>query len=261
MTNMFELGNYSLAAVFSSSVVALLIASEIGHVFGSRAAGVANVVTLEAAILGLLALMISFTFAMALTRFDQRRVAVLNEANAIGTAAMRARLLPAPQNAESLKLFQRYVEVRLGITQHLPSPSEMQAAVARSNQIQDALWLQARQVMAKDSGMVPTGLYIQALNEMFDNQQKRLTAYLNRVPNIVFLALYGITFIAIAFTGYSSGTEGRRWRLPVYVTSGLVASVILLIQDIDRPGVGFISVSQQPLIDTSNAIASYFAEF
>ncbi len=40
--------------------------------------------------------------------------------------------------------------------------------------------------MAKDSGMVPTGLYIQALNEMFDNQQKRLTAYLNRVPNSSF---------------------------------------------------------------------------
>ncbi len=141
VTNMFELGNYSLAAVFSSSVVALLIASEIGHVFGLRAAGEANVVTLEAAILGLLALMISFTFAMALTCFDERRVAVLNEANAIGTAAMRARLLPAPQNAESLKLFQRYVEVRLGITQQIPSPSEMQAAVTRSNQIQDALWL------------------------------------------------------------------------------------------------------------------------
>jgi hypothetical protein len=121
--------------------------------------------------------------------------------------------------------------------------------------------LQAKLVMAKDSGMVLTGLYIQALNEMFDDQQKRLTAYINRVPNIVFLALYGIAFVAIGFAGYSSGTEGRHWRLPVYMMSILVASVILLIQDIDRTGVGFISVSQQPLIDTANAIASYLAEF
>jgi hypothetical protein len=204
--------------------------------------------------------MISFTFAMALTRFDERRVAVLNEANAIGTAALRARLLPAPQNAEGLKLFRGYVAVRLGITQHVPSPSEMRAAVVRSNQIQDALWLRAKMVMEKDSGMVPTGLYIQALNEMFDNRQKRLTAYLNRVPNIVFLALYGIAFVAIAFAGYSSGTEGRRWRLPVYTVSILVAGVILLILDIDRPGAGFVSVSQQPLIDTANAIAGYLAE-
>ena len=258
---MIELGNYSLAAIFGSSVVALLIASEIGHVFGLRAEGEANVTTLEAAILGLLALMISFTFAMALTRFDERRVAVLNEANAIGTAALRARLLPAPQSAESLKLFREYVVVRLGITQHEPSPSEMRAAVVRSNQIQDALWLQAKMVMEKDSGMVPTGLYIQALNELFDNQQKRLTAYLNRVPNIVFLALNGIAFVAIAFAGYSSGTEGRRWRLPVYTVSILVAAVILLILDIDRPGAGFVSVSQQPLIDTANAIAGHLADF
>jgi hypothetical protein len=258
---MIELGNHSLAAVFGSSVVALLIASEIGHLIGLRAAGEANITTLEAAILGLLALMISFTFAMALTRFDERRVAVLNEANAIGTAALRARLLPAPQSAESLKLFREYVEVRLGITQQVPSPSEMRAAVVRSNQIQDALWLQAKMVMEKDSGMVPTGLYIQALNEMFDNQQKRLTAYLNRVPNIVFLALYGIAFVAIAFAGYSSGTEGRRWRLPVYTVSILVAGVILLILDIDRPGAGFVSVSQQPLIDTANAIAGHLSEF
>jgi hypothetical protein len=186
---------------------------------------------------------------------------VLNEANAIGTAALRARLLPAPQNVESLKLFSQYVAIRLAITQRVPSHSEMSTAITRSNQIQDALWLQAKLVMAKDSGMVPTGLYIQALNEMFDDQQKRLTAYINRVPNIVFLALYGIAFVAIGFAGYSSGTEGRRWRLPVYIMSILVASVILLIQDIDRPGVGFISVSQQPLIDKANAIASYLAEF
>ena len=258
---MIELGNYSLAAIFVTSIIVLLIASEVGHAFGWRAAEEANVTTLEAAILGLLALMISFTFSMGLTRFDERRVAVLNESNAIGTAALRARLLPAPQSVESLKLFSQYVAIRLAITQRVPSPSEMSTAITRSNQIQDALWLQAKLVMAKESGMVPTGLYIQALNEMFDDQQKRLTAYINRVPNIVFLALYGIAFVAIGFAGYSSGTEGRHWRLPVYIMSILVASVILLIQDIDRPGVGFISVSQQPLIDTANAIASYLAEF
>ncbi len=86
---MIELGNYSLAAIFVTSIIVLLIASEVGHAFGWRAAEEANVTTLEAAILGLLALMISFTFSMGLTRFDERRVAVLNESNAIGTAALR----------------------------------------------------------------------------------------------------------------------------------------------------------------------------
>ncbi|HXW72766.1 MAG TPA: hypothetical protein VEK34_15300 [Methylocella sp.] len=237
------------------------MAAEFGHAFGLRAGGEANVTTLEAAILGLLALMISFTFAMALTRFDERRSAVLNEANAIGTAAMRARLLPSPQNSESLKLLREYVEIRLGVTQRIPSSFDLSMAITGSNEIQDALWLRAKLAMAKDNSVVPTGLFIQALNDMFDNQQKRLTAYKNRVPNVVFLALYGIALVAIGFAAYSSGTEGRRWRFPVYVMSGLVASVILLIQDIDRPEVGFIAASQQPMVDTANAVASYLAEF
>jgi hypothetical protein len=91
------------------------------------------------------------------TRFDERRIAVLNEANAIGTAALRARLLPAPQNVESLKLFSQYVAIRLAITQRVPSHSEMSTAITRSNQIQDALWLQAKLVIAKDIGRRSNG--------------------------------------------------------------------------------------------------------
>ena len=63
--------------------------------------------------LGLLALMIAFTFSMALSRFDLRRDALLNEANVIGTTALRARLLPEPHRTETLKLLQEYVQIRL----------------------------------------------------------------------------------------------------------------------------------------------------
>lgn len=112
--------------------------------------------------LGLLALMISFTFAMALSRFDARRDALLREANAIGTAALRARLLPTPYGAESLKLFRDYVQIRLDITTRVPTPDEMDAAIARSNAIQEALWLQVKSAMVRDNSVVPTGLYIQA---------------------------------------------------------------------------------------------------
>ena len=109
--------------------------------------------------------------------------------------------------------------------------------------------------------MVPAGIYIQSLNEMFDNQQKRLTALRNRVPNIVFFALYAIAAVSLGFTGFASGLEARRWRLPVYIMSILAAGVILLIQDIDRPGAGFIAVSQQPMIDTAASLAGYVAKF
>ena len=254
---MLEFTNYPLTNVFIASLAALFLAGEVGHHFGGRAGGDANISTLEFAMLGLLALMIGFTFAMALTRFDERRAALLDEANSIGTAALRARLLPAPYDAESLKFLRDYVQIRLELTSHVPTAAEMHAAIVRSNEIQEALWSDVKLVMAKDNAVVPTGLYIQALNEMFDNQEKRLTALRNRVPNTVILVLYGISIVVVGFSGYSSGAAERRWRSPVYIMSVLIAAVILLIQDLDRPDAGIISVSQQPMIDTANALAAY----
>jgi hypothetical protein len=75
------------------------------------------------------------------------------------------------------------------------------------------------------------------------------------------MALYGISIVAIGFTAYASGLERRNWRLPVYLTAFLVAAVILLIQDIDRPSSGFVAVSQQPMIDTANTLANYEVQF
>jgi hypothetical protein len=254
-----DLNDYSLLAIFPVSIVFLVAASEAGRLLGVRAAGRGgdDVSTLEAAILGLLALMIGFTFAMALTRFDARRAAVMNEANAIGTTALRARLLPAPHNLATNKLLQEYVRTRLDITQRVPSTAQFNAAIARSNEIQEALWQQAKILAAKDNGMVPAGLFIQTLNEMIDNQGKRLDAFRNRVPNIVLLALYGVAIVASAFAGYANGLESRRVRLPVYVMALLVAAVILLIQDLDRPNTGFINTVQQPMNDVANSIAAY----
>ena len=256
---MIGVTDYPLGGIFVVSLIAILAASEIGRWFGARAAGRGRtgVGTLESATLGLLALMIGFTFAMALPRFDARRDGVLTEANAIGTTALRARLLPAPHNRETLKLLREYTQLRLAFAQRLPSPQEWAAMMDRSNAIQEALWQQVKIVAAKDNSMVPTGLFIQTLNDVIDAQEKRLTAMRNRVPSIVLVALYGTTIVALAFAGYASGLARDRARVGVYVMAVLVAAVILLIQDLDRPGSGFVTVSQQPMVDTAASLAGY----
>ena len=187
----------------------------------------------------------------------ERLIGSVPHANAIGTTALRARLLPAPHSTKSLKLLREYVQIRLDITQRVPSTTELDAATAWSNALQEALWQQAKTVAATEKGLVPTGLFIQTLNDMIDNQEKRLAALRTKLPNIVLMGLYGIAIIASAFTGYASGLEARRSRLPIYIMGMLVAAVILLIQDIDRPSTGFIRVSQQPMIDTAAGISSY----
>ena len=256
---MIDLAKYPLPAIFLASAVLIVAAGEIGHWLGQRAAdhGGENVATLKAAILGLLALMIGFTFAMAQARFESRREAVLSEANTIGTAALRARLLPPPHNAETLALLRDYVRVQLDVTQRIPSPADIVAAVAQSNALQEALWQQARVVVGKNQAMVPTGLFIQALNEMIDARARRLAAARSRVPNVVMLALYATAALAIGYASYGRALKGRNWRPAVYVAGLLTAGVILLIQDLDRPGTGFISVSRQPIVDLAEMLASY----
>src|SRR6478752_6540479 len=250
---MFDISSHPLAVTFIIGLAAILVVSEFGWQLGIRnntgSVG-SNFSTLESAILGLLALMLAFTFSMALTRFEARREAVLNEANAIGTTALRARLLPEPHRTESLKLLREYAQIRIDYIPTGKSFAELPTLIDRSNNIQEALWQQVKALSAKDNNMVPTGLFIQALNEMIDDQGKRLSALRNYIPGVVLLSLFGIAAVACGFAGYASGLDPLRTRVPVFITAFLVCSVIFVVLDLDRPNAGFITISQQPMMDT-----------
>jgi hypothetical protein len=252
------LDEFPLLLIFVTSLIIILLASEIGRRLGVRARGRGEerVATLEGAMFGLLALMLGFTFAMALSRFEERRHAVLDEANAISTTGLRARLLPAPYNTEQLKLLREYAQLRITISQHIPTSTELRAGVARSNELQEQLWQNALIGAPKADISVPAWLVFESLNQMFNAQRKRLAVLGNQVPNEVLLALYGITILAIAFAGYAQGLRKQPLRIPVYLMGVLACAVIILIEDIETPYTGFISVSQQPLIDAAASVAT-----
>ena len=252
-----SLYNYSFSSFFFIGAAIVFLASEFGWRLGIRTKGhgaSGNISALEQSLLGLLALIIGFIFLMALMRFEARREAVLNEANAIGTTALRARLLPAPHREEALKLLREYAQIRI-----IPagkSFAELSAIVDRSNHIQEALWQQVKALSIKDNNMVPTGVFILTLNEMIDNHGKRLAALQNFIPHSVLLMLSGIAAVTCGFAGYASGLDPLRTRLPVFITAFLVCSVIFVVLDLDRPNVGFIIVSQQPMIDTLASLSA-----
>src|SRR3954464_7073115 len=206
---MIDLYAYSLLSIFFAGLAAVLATSELGWQLGIRAGGRGrgNISALESGLLGLMALIIGFTFAMALSRFETRREAIVNEANAIGTTALRARLLPEPNRSESLKLLREYVQIRIDVAQSGRSLAELNAVIDRSNTIQEALWQQVKAVSNKDSSFVFTGIFIKSLNEMIDNQGKRLAALRNRIPSLVLLALFGMASINFRFSGYARSTE------------------------------------------------------
>ena len=250
---MLDLNDYSLFAIFPVSLIVILGAGEVGHWLGERAAlrGAPRVSTLEGAILGLLALMIGFTFAMALSRFEARRDGV-----AEGSEFDRHHRAARPPAAGAVRQGgpEALAQLRAASARsrrRAPYPAGAQATIDRSNAIQEALWQQAKAVAAEDNAMVPTGLFFQSLNEMIDDQEKRLAAANNRLPIIVLVALYGVAIVAIGFAGYGAGCRRIEIAIAGLLTGMLVAAMVLLIQDIDRPGAGFIRVSQQPMINAA----------
>jgi hypothetical protein len=207
---------------------------------------------LVAAILGLLAFILAFTFSMAATRYDARRQVVLEEANAVGTTYLRARLLPEPQRTEVARLLREYIDVRVRGVQE----GKVAEAIARSEELQEALWSEA--VRAADNKLanpIMTGIFVQSLNEMIDLHAKRVTVGTrNRVPFVIWIVLFAFIFLGLTAVGYQSGLSGTR-RSPAMPGIVLAFAVVLyLIADLDRGSEGFISVSQQALLDLQRSM-------
>lgn len=240
--------------IYALSIVALIGAAELGRWVGrrvrARGAAVHPVLgTIESASLGLLALMIGFTFSMALSRYDSRKAAVLDEANAIGTALLRTQMLPEPEAHASADLLARYARVRLALGKSAQGSAAWSDAVARSLDLQNGLWREAVAAATGDTRSTPIGLYVQALNDMIDLHEKRLTSLRNHVPETVVLLLYLIALTATGFTGYAAGLAGDGERGSKLVMAVLIATVLILVIDLDRPNLGLVTVSQQPMLD------------
>ncbi len=204
-----------------------------------------------ASILGLVALVLGFTFSLAASRFDARRTTVLEESNAIGTCYLRARLLPEPQRTEIAKLLREYVDLRLrGVGGSNPNE-----AIARSEAIHELLWSQAAAAAEKNSASIMTGVFVQSLNDVIDVHAKRLFVGIrSRIPVVIWIGIVGLSMLGLTAVGYQAGLTTTR-RSPAMLALVLTFLVVLLlIADLDRGQEGLLRVSQQSLIDLQKSM-------
>jgi len=202
-------------------------------------------------ILALFAFMLAFTFGMAGSRFEARRTAMLEEANAIGTASLRARLLPEPQRSASEKLLREYVDVRLRGVQG----GNVEEAIAHSEELHELLWIQAVKAAETQPGPI-TGLYIQSLNETIDMHSERIQVGLrNRIPFVIWIGLFTLAILGMSSVGYHAGLAATRRSPAMLVLILAFAGVFFLIADLDRAHEGLIKVSQQSMIDVQRSMS------
>src|SRR3954464_14395730 len=98
---------------------------------------------MQAAMLGFMGLVLAFGLSLAVGRYEDRRAAVVNESNAIGTAYLRAQTLPEPARTRSLDLLRQYTDTSIRIANTVPASGEQDAAIADSRRTERALWGEA----------------------------------------------------------------------------------------------------------------------
>lgn len=196
-----------------------------------------------AATVGLLSLMLAFTFGLAATRFDARRQLLLDEASAIEIAYLRADLIPEPQRGMIRSLFRSYVDIRLkGVDLH-----KIEEAVVKSGELHGQLWAQAVTAVKTDQRPAATGLFVQSLGDVIAFHSRRIAA--RGIPSMSWIAIYCVAILAMAGLGYEAGLSGKG-RPPAMIAVVISYSAILyLITDLNRPEDGLLTVSRQVMVD------------
>ncbi|MFC4785046.1 bestrophin-like domain [Nocardioides sp. MAHUQ-72] len=234
-----------LVLMEGSAVVGLLLGQrEQEHHGGLReSSGV-----LQGALLGFMGLLLAFGLSLALGRYEARRAAVVDDANTIGTTYLRAQTLSEPMRSRSLRLLVKYADVELRLTDEEPGGDAADAIIAEGSALQRRLWASAVRAVREEPTASAPRLYEESLNTMIDQQTVRVTGLSNRVPTeVLLLELIG-SAIAMFLVGLHVGLLGRGLT-PLLLAAGLVAFLLFVTFDLDRPTRGFIEIPDTPLTD------------
>ena len=248
--------------IVSGLFICMLLSMEVGFGIGclnqvseTEVLTQANAVLVS--MLGLLSLLLAFTFSAALQRYEHRSQTVVIEANAIGATYLTARLLPGAFGDEVQALLRQYVAIRVQEGRVDASQPALHKSVLHQAKLMEAqLWSHAERAAELDPGVVTSGLYIQSLNELISASGTRNEALKRHVPDIVILLML-VTSVMTAITlGYASGIAGHRVTLAAFVLMVLIALVVYLILDLDRPRRGSIRVSHESMLSLQETIGT-----
>lgn len=195
------------------------------------------------AVLTLLALLLGFSFNLAMERHEQRRMLVVDEANAIGTAYLRAQLLPQPHRKRLGDLLVAYTDNRIAFAR--AGPGRAPALRARNDAIITDLWAATAAALGSIGRPDFSNAFLQSMNQLIDLDATQRNARLIHVPDEIYAVLFAYMVVTSGLLGYLlTGLQGRLTSALVLV---LMAMFLLLIFDIDRPTQGVTQKSQAPM--------------
>jgi hypothetical protein len=245
----FRLSTWELLLIVAGIVLGFVA---VGYVAGSILRRQAETLRepvgiVQGAFFALVGLILAFGLTLAIGRYDTRRTAVVDDANTIGTAYLRAQTLAEPMRGESLNLLREYTDASIALSLAVPTTDRFARVIAREDVLQRRLWSLAGNALAAAPRDSAPRLYVESLNEMIDQQTVRVAALNNRIPNAVLaLEVFGAAF-AFGLLALYTAMHGRG-ATTVVLAGALVTVLVLIIFDLDRPTRGLIRIPDAPLI-------------
>jgi hypothetical protein len=250
---MIILDKFPIWAVYVGMVIAVLLAAEIGFRIGiwlqdrnpdsgeTRMTG-----TVVGGMLGLMAFLMAFSIGIVSGQQGERKSMVVEEANSIGTAWLRAGFLDEPDLSLSRALLQEYTEIRLDA---IADETRLPAALERSEEIHGELWSIMEKNVREGNESDIMGLVIESVNDVIDVHSLRLAAAELRLPRVLGIVLQLSTILSFLLVGVASSSDRKRDTAAMVLFALIFVSVLIIIIDLDRPLEGLLTVSQTAMSD------------
>jgi hypothetical protein len=201
------------------------------------------------AVLGLLALLIAFTFSMALQRYDVRRDLVIKEANALGTTWLRTQLMDAPDRDRVRNALRAYIDARVEFGRATDTEEETRAQ-KQCDALQADLWNATAHAVAPFRTTAFADLIVSPTNESIDVAAERYATRRAHIPLRIFRILVIYAIVTAAMIGYQRAAHRKATTLMFL----LLALAVSLVIDLDRPATGAIRVPQEPMLELQESI-------
>src|SRR5262249_50548565 len=178
-------------------------------------------------------------------RFDTRRGRVLEEANAIEAAYLKAQILGEPYRTQISNLLVEYTDNKILLGQARPGKAQDELS-AKNERLKTSLWAATIAVFPTIKGLDFSSSFVDTMSNIMEVDAARKAGRRAHVPGQVFAILFIYQFAAAGVFGYV--LTGRRGRETAIVLLLLFAMSMILVIEIDRPVTGQINESQDAMI-------------
>ena len=241
-------------SVFAISLVAQLAAAFAGDLIRKRTVSFKqgerhDFSIVQAATLTLLALIIGFSFSMAVSRYDQRKTLEEAEANAIGTEYLRVDLLPPDDASHARELLRKYLDLRVAFYEE-SNAARIAEIGQQTGSMQGELW-SAVLPGAVSQPTAPMALVVSGMNDVINAQGYTQAAWWNRIPVGAWAMMALMAVSCNVLIGYSERRKGQSLLL---ILPFVISVAFFLIADLDSPRGGAIRVHPQNLLAAAQSM-------